>query len=961
MAEFNDLPADCQRLAAILDCLAEEIAAHADRFGPAAPPAHLAEELKNMGEFVMRARADLLERDAANMALDALAKAIDSLAKLRFDLGAFTAALNLDQHALSIRREQLDSRHPAVATVLRRLARDHFHLGDYISAARFAEEALSIMTETLKDDDPGLLPFLNSVAGAYEQAGRFKESQSCAERALALAQANFGAADRRLVPALQTLNSVYRAAGRLRDAYVTAERALAIQRSTAGEESFEAGRAIGRFAGIVGQIGERPRARQMFGEALEILRKLRPDHIVISEIATILTNLAGLVEPEEALPLYEGALSLRRSASGFDHPETVRVLSHLGLLLCQRGEDARALAIWNECLDLRRRLLGTTHPDVARSLIDIAYPLQRIGHFRQATRALLEALAILALYEMPGVAARANSLLASIVGNASLAAAILFAKLVVNALQAQRSDAALGGDADHAFVATREQSYRQLGNGLIVSGRLPEAQQALAMLKETELFEITLGDMDPRVTRASLTPLELRWADRASQILERMRTQIATYSRGQGNGLTFESHDSHSRLKRAFEHGVAELEHWLESLLDAFKQAESQVGKNTAIAAIDADPVHRHTIPARTVLLQYLLAGDHLTIILTTSDLLRHYDAKFARGEVHHLVYSMRTALQDGSGDFLKSARRLHDILIAPVVADLRAIGARTLALSLDGVLRYLPFAALHDGTQYLLEKFALVLAAGWSTGEAPMRRASDLRACGLGVTRAIGPHSALHGVREELMAVIRTADNAHGVLPGIIRLDEAFTTDALGEALSSRYSVIHIASHFAFRAAQEASSYLLLGDGSKLTLADLARLDFTGVELMVLSACDTATGGGHGQSGREIEGLGALARHQGARSVIATLWPVRDFATALIMRRFYQSYFQRGLEPPEALRQAQLSIRSAAIGEGTVGLGPARGFVGSEDCEYPSRWDHPRYWAPYLLIGEPWAVLPRP
>jgi CHAT domain-containing protein len=91
-------------------------------------------------------------------------------------------------------------------------------------------------------------------------------------------------------------------------------------------------------------------------------------------------------------------------------------------------------------------------------------------------------------------------------------------------------------------------------------------------------------------------------------------------------------------------------------------------------------------------------------------------------------------------------------------------------------------------------------------------------------------------------------------------RLDEAFTAEALGHALSSNPEV-HVASHFVFAAAQAASSYLLLGDGSKSTLADLAELRCDAVDPIVLSACNTAIGGGHRQSGREIEGLGAPAR----------------------------------------------------------------------------------------------------
>src|SRR5580658_8762133 len=140
MADSRLLPADRRGLATVLDDLAEDIARGAERFGPAAPSADPAVELQSIRELVYQARANLQEQHSASIGIDALADALTNLANLTFDSGAFSAALNLDQHVLSIRREQFDYRHPAIATALRYLARDYFHLGDYSSATRFAEE-----------------------------------------------------------------------------------------------------------------------------------------------------------------------------------------------------------------------------------------------------------------------------------------------------------------------------------------------------------------------------------------------------------------------------------------------------------------------------------------------------------------------------------------------------------------------------------------------------------------------------------------------------------------------------------------------------------------------------------------------------------------------------------------------------------------------------------------------------
>jgi hypothetical protein len=105
-------------------------------------------------------------------------------------------------------------------------------------------------------------------------------------------------------------------------------------------------------------------------------------------------------------------------------------------------------------------------------------------------------------------------------------------------------------------------------------------------------------------------------------------------------------------------------------------------------------------------------------------------------------------------------------------------------------------------------------------------------------------------------------------------------------DTLHKRYPVIHIASHFRFQPGDDAKSFLLLGDGGHLTLAELktwANL-FGGVQLLTLSACNTGVG-----DGAEVEGFGALAQIQGAKAVVASLWPVADASTSRLMQEFYR------------------------------------------------------------------------
>jgi CHAT domain-containing protein len=154
----------------------------------------------------------------------------------------------------------------------------------------------------------------------------------------------------------------------------------------------------------------------------------------------------------------------------------------------------------------------------------------------------------------------------------------------------------------------------------------------------------------------------------------------------------------------------------------------------------------------------------------------------------------------------------------------------------------------------------------------------------------------------------------------------------SFAEALDN-HQAIDVASHFKFVAGQEWGSYLLLGDGSQLTLERLRnwRFDFAGVELMTLSACETALGAGRA-NGREFEGFGALVQQHGAKRVIASLWPVADTSTQLFMRHFYHAR-REGFSKATALRVAQLALLASA---------------GATEHDYT----HPYHWALFVLMA---------
>ncbi len=181
---------------------------------------------------------------------------------------------------------------------------------------------------------------------------------------------------------------------------------------------------------------------------------------------------------------------------------------------------------------------------------------------------------------------------------------------------------------------------------------------------------------------------------------------------------------------------------------------------------------------------------------------------------------------------------------------------------------------------------------------------------------------------------IIRQHPNDTGILPGEIYLDDAFSKQQLTKTLtqSGSSTVFHIGSHFELRPGDNSRSFLLLGQNAILTMADAfdENLDFSGADLVTLSACDTAMGADNALSnGAEIESFGVLVQELGAKSVLATLWPVIDESTSVFMQSFYQLREQKKLTKAEALRQAQRSM----INSGT-------------------NFAQPYYWAPFVLMG---------
>jgi len=219
-----------------------------------------------------------------------------------------------------------------------------------------------------------------------------------------------------------------------------------------------------------------------------------------------------------------------------------------------------------------------------------------------------------------------------------------------------------------------------------------------------------------------------------------------------------------------------------------------------------------------------------------------------------------------------------------------------------------------------------------------------------------------LPNVEHELEAIVhdpKRPGSAKGVMAGVIELDDDFTEKTMAAQLAQqKYRLVHIASHFVFTPGNDTDSYLLLGGkdvggaGYHLTMQEVndepnLKQGFRGVDLLTLSACNTATSR-IPPDGKEVDGLATTVHRNGAKAVIATLWKADDAATGELMVDFYRHWIgTAGITKVQALQQAQLDLL-----HGTSSVKATAANAPSAQYPQTPSYAHPYYWAPFILMG---------
>jgi CHAT domain-containing protein/Tfp pilus assembly protein PilF len=930
-------------------------------------------------------------------------------AKAKRRAGAYEAAIKLADEGVSAYQTLLPADHPLVTTAQATLADIHqshdvlvlgqaadmlklarLHQGDsedllaaghpqqsdaqYKEAINIAKMSLSLYKKLLPADDSRLSAAQATLADihyfhgqALQEARQYAEAIDAFEQALAYDRehrpkdAGFG---------LRYIGDCYRDLRRFDEAITAYEAALVLTKSAVGEESGSYATSLNNLAGLYDTLGQYDQALPLYQRALAIREKvLGPDHV---HTATSLNNLARLYHTlgqyDQALPLLQRALAIDEKTSGPNHPEMATTLNNLAGVYRALGQYPEAKSRYERTLAIWEKTYGPNHPRVATALNNLAGIYDTLGQYDHALPLYQQAFAI-------ALIAGEAELLWVVQGNLSQFAAeqshpglaIFYGKQAVNTLQSVRqANRGLEEGLQQGFVKSKESYYKGLADLLIGEGRIPEAQQVLAMLKEQEYFDFVRRDgaADVRQTKAAYNAFEseqLAAYEQGSRELARLGAEYQQLMAIKSSARTPEQEVRLKALKKEISVANITFKAALEHITRAFEQLSTERREALATRQLQSDDRGLvRELGDEVALLHTLVMDDKVHLLLTLPRVMLARSSAVGQAQLNQQVQQLRAALGDPRRDPRPAARALYDSLIAPIEADLQQAGVETLMVSLDGSLRYIPMAALYDGEHYLVERYALSVFTDAARDKVAQRPRVDWTLSGFGVSKAHEAFSALPSVVSELAGIVREGvSDSDGALQGRAHLDETFTEESLMEGLER--PVVHIASHFSLQPGNESQSFLLLGDGSHLKLSQLREgdYDFGSVDLLTLSACQTAVGG-QNAAGQEVEGLGTLAQKQGAKSVIATLWPVADASTGQFMQRFYRLREGRNLSKAEALRQAQLGFiqgeTSSDSNEESKRGGRSVGANGLEQAAYPldpeHPYAHPYYWAPFILMG---------
>ncbi len=871
-------------------------------------------------------------------------------------------------------------------------------MGRYHEALKQAVRAIEILESA---GDQALLGMALIQKGlAYRRLTRYQEAGTCFDQAFEIARRLEN--PRLESESLRNIASLLQDQGQLDEAIIYFDQAIGLARAC-GDKLSEA-RSLNNLGLLFDAKAEYPKALAHHQKSLDLRRKLGDRAGEGKVLGNICITFSKLNQPDRALHHCQAALKIARDIG--DQQRVANNLNNIGSLYRRLNQPRKALRCYKSSLEIKRQLSDI--PGQARTLNNIGETYWHLGNLDAAERHLERSLQLkAAIKDLPGQSAsyqnlallhirrrqyqkaksfylkalffnsrarrpeliwRAYDGLSYVYEYLSLPElAIIYGKQALKSIQDTRADLAqLQKQLRLSYLVDKERVYKHVADLLIGRGRLPEAQQVVSLLKEEEYFHYldVRGSDESSVGDIAVTKMEQQWIKGIDAFEGELGKVGYDVERLEAEDLRGDlTEEKQKRLYQLYDKAddiQEKFEAYLEKLDSVFEKKDGQSGIEFGkkdLENLQSLQGELAEYKLRTAIVTFLILNDGISIILTAPRIQIHRGSLIAETELNRMVFDFKKTLFSPDQDPRPQAKALYDLLISPIEKDMVELHLETLMISPDGTLRYLPFAALFDGDQYLTEKYNLALFTPAAKRLYSNEKHMAVRIAGLGTSEKIGEFSKLAAVEKELDVIVKEDDekDLRGVLPGKILLNRDFTAFGLASILRQKFPFVHLASHFSLRPGMAEDSFILLGDGNRLTLSELksSRYPFQSTKLLTLSACETAIGGKDAQ-GREIESFATLALKSGAKAILATLWPVADVSTGTFMQLFYQLRNKHKLSKAESLREVQKIFLTGTHNTKIQEL-ETRGVdvAGDENTISTDRsYAHPFYWAPFILMG---------
>ncbi|MGD2185259.1 MAG: CHAT domain-containing protein [Desulfobacterales bacterium] len=811
------------------------------------------------------------------------------------------------------------------AEALRSQAWSLFERGDYNKAESLYNEALEIMERTHEKDSWYMARCLHNLAYLYQSRGDYDMAIPLYERALPKYESDLGSESFSVARCLHNMGWSYYNVSAYKKAKLSYNRTLRIYEKIFAPNHLRIARASSHLGDLYMAIGDYDKAESLYTRALEIRKKHFPK-MDTREISTSLNDLAWLYEARgeyaRAIPFYLDAIAIR------GQKDSIHLMNSLAGCYVADGNI-------DDACDLFKKT-GLTLGFAACYYHSGEYG-KAIAYFKKS---LQEKTGIIDARELAyiGLGRSYEALDDLDMAKQSFKSAIDLIETKWRALGTQDKKnfmtAVIGGGY------TRLYAYEGMVRVILKEKRGNYQQESLMyaeMVKSRTFLEMLAAKQAKGVGTYDQYVLN---KDRNFQRKISFYRKAYAECRSAGPGkLKIKCSDTKSSLEETLRQ--------YERFINEVKLKDSELASLITVEVTPVSKIQSLLNPALT-LLEYFMTADTIYVWLVTADNINVYslplEAQIIQRMVNHLLMSsfsdrkrgikpalilapatlpsMMTGIQEKEKDnFQFIARDLYQLLLEPVIKD---IHTNHLIIVPHGALHKIPFAALHDGKNFLIEKYSLSVVPSLTVIDFILKKRNPNQNQFLALANPETDHTALRFAEKEVLEIAELYPKREIYL-------QKEATEGVAKRRSDYADVVHFATHGEFNDRQPMQSGLLLSKDAEndgyLQVHEIFGLNFSNTNLVILSACDTAISKIY--NGDDLVGLSRAFIYAGTPTLLATLWSVDDRSTYILMKDFYHYWHNQGLDKIEALRRAQNSLKAMP------------------------GYSHPFYWAPFILIGD--------